>query len=325
MLTQAVALLRALRIDEWWSSKLTFVLSAFLVSQIGEHSRNLGALDLLAYLAFAALLLAFGYALNDWCDRSFDAAVGKRGAIGSLARWQASVLLALLTVAPLATLIGQPWICVAIGGVALIAAAAYSAPPLRLKTKGAFGVLVAAFAQRTAPCLVVFAAGAQVLSPTGILFLALTLVVGVRWMLLHQIGDVAGDAHAGVPTFVCSVGVDRARRWPPRLVLCELVLVVAATICLPHRWAVVAALCVFAVATWSLSSAEGSSVRRYLASAGDDYGVLADLYYLYWPLGLIGAFAFMEPMVAGWCLLALIAIAIRPIAQHLREVAHAIS
>lgn len=325
MLTHTAVFLRALRVDEWWSSKLTFVLSAFLVAQIGGHSRRFGPLDLLAYLAFAALLLAFGYALNDWCDRGPDAAAGKQGVIGSLPRWQAAPVLVVLGAASVVMLIGQPLRCLAVGVIALLTAIAYSAPPLRLKTKGAFGVFVAAFAQRTAPCLVVFAAGAEGLSLIGILFLFLTFVVGVRWMLLHQIGDAANDARAGVSTLVGSIGVDCARRWPPRLVLCELALVLAITVCLPRWWAVVAALCVFALATRSLSRAEGSTVRRYLASAGEDYGVLSDLYFLYWPLGLIGALAVLEPMLAAWCLLALGAIAIRPIAQHLREVAHAIS
>jgi hypothetical protein len=78
--------------------------------------------------------------------------------------------------------------------------AAYSLPPVRLKERGAAGLLAAAVAQRTLPALVIGAVWGC-LDAGSLGWALLGMLVGVRYILIHQAQDRSVDLESGVQTF----------------------------------------------------------------------------------------------------------------------------
>jgi 4-hydroxybenzoate polyprenyltransferase len=176
---------------EWAHSKLPFVAATALLLDVTPER----ALLILSSLVPWA---AFGYALNALVDRAQDARAGKP--VPAVGTGQAGCFLAVAgTAALLSSLL---WSNGAIVAAGLVVAVAYSAPPLRLKERGAVGVLTGAAAQWMLPVLAVAIAapdGVPVAQPVALV--ALALVVGVRWMLVHQRQDADADRRASVRTF----------------------------------------------------------------------------------------------------------------------------
>jgi 4-hydroxybenzoate polyprenyltransferase len=158
-------------------------------------------------VVFTALYLAFGYMINDYADREVDRKAGKVNVIGQLAQPIAWMLLLLTLFAGafvLCSFYRQPlvdWSVI----LAYAAAAAYSLPPIRLKERGVLGLGTSAIAQRVCPTLVLFAIYDHWNGDT-VVFLALYAVIGLRWILIHQILDEANDCNTGVRTFVSQRG-----------------------------------------------------------------------------------------------------------------------
>lgn len=156
-------------------------------------------------LASVAAFLAFGYDLNDRCDFAQDRRAGKPVAMRPpwWRAWSmAAVAAALLSATTPSTA------TMALAGSALIAGAAYSMRPLRLKERGFAGILIGAFAQRTLPAGVLVTTFS--LDPTvAIPLLAWTAVWGARAMITHQAHDAEADRRAEVRTWARDL--DRAR------------------------------------------------------------------------------------------------------------------
>jgi 4-hydroxybenzoate polyprenyltransferase len=152
---------------------------------------------------FTALYLAFGYALNDYADREIDRIAGKINLIGNLPKPVAFLFLFLILASSIIVLI--PFLhlpAVALCAfLAYAAAAAYSLWPIRLKERGVLGLLASALAQRVCPGLVLFAIYQHWTLDT-VIFLSLYSIIGMRWILIHQLLDEASDRRAGVKTFV---------------------------------------------------------------------------------------------------------------------------
>jgi 4-hydroxybenzoate polyprenyltransferase len=163
------------------------------------------AAQVLAIVGTVVAGAAFGYGLNEVADRRSDAKARKVNRAAGLTRRQWLPFLVLTSggafglslawapdpAAPVLVLLGL--------GVAM----AYSVPPLRLKERGAAGLTGAAAAQWAVPVLVI-AAGESGgwMHPSAWAFALVSIAVGTRWMLVHQLGDVARDRRSGVRTYV---------------------------------------------------------------------------------------------------------------------------
>jgi 4-hydroxybenzoate polyprenyltransferase len=178
----------------------------------GFHLRS-SLLDLwptfVATLAGVACAAAYVSLINDLTDLEEDAAAGKYNRLAHRRRWYrwtslgavVAVGVAIAVVAwrddPLVLgLYAGPWLAFSL----------YSLPPLRLKARGAWGVLADAsgahlFPQALITVAVFHAANRRLdwawLGAVGIWALA----AGVRGALWHQLGDAEADRRSGVNTF----------------------------------------------------------------------------------------------------------------------------
>ena len=217
----APRLVRLARANEWWAYKFSPLLAtAYATAWVTGAS----AWALLPRLLLLLLALTIGATyvslINDWTDRTDDAASGKPNPqAGRSGTW-----LALAVGGCVLPGLGFGWyiwrLSPLAGGLYLgawVVYSLYSLPPFRLKKRGLAGVLADAagahfFPQLLAAVLVGTWAGRPL--PGGWLAAVGTwaLACGVRNILAHQLGDAAHDARGGVPTFVLRHGVGFAEK-----------------------------------------------------------------------------------------------------------------
>ena len=213
-------ILRPFRLDSWWEHKLSPILATAYATAAASQIA-LASVWPAAVLALLALIVCATYVsvLNDLTDARDDQATGKPD------RWQGKprTYPALILAA-----------CLAAGGGFLfawrsdpllfsaylfswLAFGLYSLPPIRLKTRGTWGVLADACGANLFPTLVavllVYRWHGTGVSGAWILIVALwALATGVRGILWHQMGDAANDGKIGLRTFVVRHGMKAAER-----------------------------------------------------------------------------------------------------------------
>ena len=204
---------------DWVQSKLPFLAALTVLLSDTSTPRAL------AIVATVIAGAAFGYAVNEVADRSTDAPAGKRNAAAglSVAEWLSFLVLTGAGALGLSLL----WAPDAAGPILVAAglglALAYSIRPLRLKERGALGPAGAAAAQWAVPVLVVATAEPDGwLTPEAAAFALLGVAIGLRWMVVHQRRDAAGDARSGVRTW--DAGGRDVTPLLGTLLACELVL-----------------------------------------------------------------------------------------------------
>ncbi len=199
-----------MRSGEWWEHKLALVLgtayaAAFLAGTSLVDAAGTIALVLLALLPGALYVSV----LNDLTDREADRLAGKpnRVAGGSARRWWAVVAAAVAAGGALAWLAWRDEPAVlALYAAAWVAFALYSAPPARLKARGAAGALADAAGAHVFPHLfavaAVFAQADRRLAGGFAAAVGVwALAHGLRGAIWHQLSDAAADTHSGLRTF----------------------------------------------------------------------------------------------------------------------------
>lgn len=293
-----LAFARALvRWDEWYDSKIAFLLICMYYAALAQPAPGGQRLAEMAFLLVTlCAYAAFGHLVNDFSDREADRVAGKRNVLATLSdqKGRAWVLGAAVIAGVLALPYWQqPAVLVSlISAYAL--AAFYSLPPLRLKERGAAGLVAAAVAQRTLPCLVVFYA-MNFWNWTAVALCVLNTLIGARYILVHQILDAPNDARAGIRTFGTDHSADVLRAFLTRL-LFPLELVSLAVVLLlmgrniPAVWALAPAY-----AAWTVIQRRRQPWRISPVS----YSLLADLYYAYWPLLLSAVLVLRDVAFVG--------------------------
>ena len=286
---------RIVRWPEWWYSKMPPLVAVVAMSSIirsGDPSATIRAS--LNLLVVASLLAVFGYMLNSLADIASDERAGKRNPLRGMRRGSASSMCAGLLLIGLLTgfalLDGRVTRSVLVSSYVL--AVTYSVSP-RFKEWPVTGVFVAAGAQRTLPTvLALLVAAAEMTASTGrgaILFAIATptwaTLVGVRWILMHQLSDHDGDRRAGTRTFVTHYGSLETRGLIGRVVfpaeLCALVAMLL-PVCLASRYfsaLVGVGLFLTALRSHDLRAPTNRAVGVYERAA------LGDLYEMSLPLG----------------------------------------
>jgi len=150
--------------------------------------------------------------LNDYSDQEVDQRAGKVNIIGEIPQSLALLFLLLVFISGVMVLLlfyRQPFVLWSVV-LAYVLAAAYSLYPMRLKERGFLGLLVGAIAQRVLPAFILFAIYNHWNADTAAL-LILYAIIGLRWMLIHQILDESNDHKAGVRTFVTQKSANKAK------------------------------------------------------------------------------------------------------------------
>lgn len=217
-------LFHKLRLSKPWRYKAPFLISVpyfFLLVGGFDPWEGLEAIgwSLMTILGIAG----FGYWANDFSDREDDRKAGKANAFEGMPMWQAFGLLGVLLAAAI-----LPWVLFfPIHSTTLILLGAefglfilYSLPPFRLKERGVLGALADAGYAHIVPALLA-AVTFNALSPQPFPQLFIFLValaffqgfLGLRNILLHQLGDYENDRLSGTKTWVVGMGPEWGWKW----------------------------------------------------------------------------------------------------------------
>jgi len=198
-----------MRADEWWEYKLVPILSTFyataLVLHVAVISLWTSALSLLLAIVLAAI---YASVINDVTDLAGDREAGKRNRVAGRSRSMVATLAALTIGAGLlfAWLWRDDAPLLACYLAIWLAFSLYSLPPLRLKERGAAGVLCVAAGEQLFPTLVAVllvcrgahhAVSGMWVASVGVWALA----YGLRGIVWHQLTDAGNDRVAGFRTF----------------------------------------------------------------------------------------------------------------------------
>lgn len=180
------------------------------------------ALCVLLLTAFVSLFLQFGYLINDYADLEADHRAGKDKVMYHMPRKLVRLVLTIVAAGGILCALGAGMtVRPSAGGadparsagsgtfwmalvfcilVTYLLGASYSMPPFRFKERGVLGLAVSSFAQRCMPLLT----AALVLSMdrrVTVFYTALSFIIGLRYIFIHQVIDAENDRRAGVHTF----------------------------------------------------------------------------------------------------------------------------
>lgn len=176
-----------------------------------------GQSDARAVLAAALIGVCtwLGFALNDWYDALTDAADPRkvrRNAFAGLRTPRQAIARAFVVgfaLAGLALMVGFGWRGLVVFVVGALAAWAYSAPPVRLRTRPGWDVLTHAAFVETFPYSIALLLLALPIRPVDALLLLCLALSSAAAQIEQQIRDHDGDRAHG-RTFTIAIGVRRA-------------------------------------------------------------------------------------------------------------------
>jgi 4-hydroxybenzoate polyprenyltransferase len=293
---------RLSRWNEWAQSKLPYVASVALLLDVPAAHVPL-------VVAAVAAWAAFGYAVNELADRDQDDRAVRRNRAAPLPAWacRAFVILAASSALGLSMLWATGPATPAVVAAGLALAAAYSVRPVRLKERGALGLAAAALAQWVFPVLAVSAAAPGSWADSAALSLALlSLALGLRWILVHQLEDARGDRRAGVRTYASSRG-DVSAMLVAGFVLELGSLAAALALTWPRSIPALATLLVWGVG-WERPSSRRHSLPRRLATYDD--APLAPYYFFILP-PVLALSALTTPAASALLAVAVLALGLR--------------
>jgi len=194
----------SIRWADWALSKVPAIcLAATYLCLVHKNfsPATLENLFLFCYI-FAVANAALGYLLNDFADRDIDLAQGKKNAFHALGMPQGLALMALSAGAMLwasVPFVLQPGF-VPLWLLSLALSIAYSLKPLRLKERGAIGVMAAAVAMCGLPIVLMSVSLGFGCDWQALLLAFLCTINGATIEIGHQRFDRAGDKSTGTAT-----------------------------------------------------------------------------------------------------------------------------
>lgn len=296
-----------MRWKEWGHSKIPLLFAAgsgWLLTQSPLLSLPRALLLFITWVLSASLFLAYGYALNDYCDRKADRISGKPNPIDQLGQRARLFLLLVLVGAGVGVLFpfyAKRWVALLVV-LCYVAGSLYSMPPVRFKERGAIGVLVSAIAQRALPLMVGMALFEQFDTSAWLLVLLFTLI-GVRWILLHQLIDLPRDERSQISTFTRERGPLRSLWLIKRVVFPLEIICLLTWLFLISRQHAIVWLIIPAYGVWLLIRlALWQGIGPAFNWTAYWLHPLGDFYEIFWPLCLALLLAIHEPV---YCVLLL--------------------
>ena len=166
------------------------------------------------FMLFASAQAAFGFIVNNWGDRDLDRSEGKYNPFNETSylkglSWLLSICaIAFLTALPLL----RSRLFLALWALWLCTMTAYSLPPLRLKTRGFWGLLVSFLSQWSLPVLLAFCTFDRYGGWDMWLWAAALTVSGATLEVAHQRYDRERDLEADAITFGAGLSPERLNR-----------------------------------------------------------------------------------------------------------------
>ena len=186
MIHKLRSILKLIRWDEWYDSKIALFFFSFYYLLLIHNKVQLQDMLLLLPLGIVFISGAsFGFMLNDYSDRFVDKISGK---VNFMSRLSDQQQICALVIAPLIGLIAFiPFyyykFAVVFFFFSYLSSILYSASPFRLKEKGVWGVICVSLAQWVLPALIVFCIFEHFKMDT-LFFTILSFFIGLRWILV---------------------------------------------------------------------------------------------------------------------------------------------
>lgn len=209
-----------LRIGEWGVQVILLWLVAAVYFGVAGVELRPFAQHLVRVTLWTGLLMAGGYMINDFHDRREDRGKRTRRSLVQRRPWlvYALGLCSLATGMVLIVLSAPTTGIVVVAGIQVAGGLAYSMPGTRLKERGVWGLLAAATLQRI-PSFLMFVLAFPRRPLAVAALLAWLLVVGLIFILEHQLLDLRHDRAASVRTWVTERGRLEAQELRHRLYL----------------------------------------------------------------------------------------------------------
>jgi 4-hydroxybenzoate polyprenyltransferase len=308
---------------EWWYSKvqpLLFFIYIHLYGRVYDHPY--APID--AYVTSFFLLMSvcsvamYGHLINDYFDQQADKKANKSRLLSKYTKKQSFTLLILFVISGFlpAVFIEYDPLAITLLFLNYLAATFYSAPPVRFKERGVLGIVFASVAQRAIPTLFVNAgfAGSIATEHQREIYLVLTemawaFMVGVRWIVIHQLRDEKNDILSDVKTFVTSHKSSTATSLLKHIILpLELLALFVLLLMLITS----APLLIVVVFTYLITSImklrkHDLSIKEVLISHKLPFPpALFDLYEIWLPLGFAILLTMRAPSYCGFVILQII-------------------
>jgi 4-hydroxybenzoate polyprenyltransferase len=298
--------LENIRSHDWWEYKIPPLLATAYATALLLHVSFQQLWPLLLLILFALLPgAAYVCVINDITDLEEDRQCGKRNRMEGKSRLFQIVALAACIVPGLAVgwLLRQHTLTLSLYAANWLAYTLYSAPPVRLKTRGLGGVLMDAGGAHLLPTLWTSSLIAEATGqPMPQLFLCTlgvwAFALGLRGILWHQLYDRENDRRGRVATFAAGKNPKSIRRFvawvafPLEMAALMLILVQVDT---PWAWAM---LSIYLIGEWL--NHRFIDIDIILVQPTPRYRIIfAEYYQLQYPLTFLFALA-QQSLEAGW-------------------------
>ena len=197
-----------LRTDDWLDSKVPFMISVAVFSYLYNES-NMSYLETYAalgsYFLYVSMFLAFSYVINDFADMEIDKKAGKQKVMFKLPKTVvvlSMIMIVLTGILPMLFIVQEKIAFLAYTLFLYVTGAAYSVHwLLRFKERGLIGLIECSVAQRCLPLIpLIFLFTVNWIFFA--IFIILSFINGLRYILIHQAVDYENDIKTGVKTFV---------------------------------------------------------------------------------------------------------------------------
>jgi len=195
----------------------SFIENIFVVFYIALRKPDFSdtfILDILIFFLFSVFSTTYGYLINDYSDIELDQRQGKENTFQDMTQLKAlGSVIFILSLSILSGLYfsGHFWFSM-LWLFWLAISSFYSLPPVRLKEKGAIGLIFVILAQRALPILLVFTAlGFEYINEIIVLSV-FVFFRGASSDINHQLDDITKDAETGTNTFAVIVGKRRVEQ-----------------------------------------------------------------------------------------------------------------
>ncbi len=215
---------RFIRAYEWWNYKIPIPLGiALALAGMQDISICYLFLPFVTIVASGIVLAVYASVFNDFMDVAQDKLAGKTTPMMSLSGWQRKLIifLSVSSICLLAFKLFPLHVPFEIFILIWILYTAYSLPPVRLKERGATGVLTIAvgehlLANLLAIFVVVEITGCSISMPWLCLVCIWSVAYGMRGIIWHQLCDLDNDIKASVSTLGVRIGrrsLQRLAEW----------------------------------------------------------------------------------------------------------------
>lgn len=202
--------------NKWAGYKIPiFFMFMLYIGLMGKNYKFLN--DFLLFTLFVCIYFSNIHILNDYFDLEVDKEAGKKNTFEEIDKRAAYSLLAVATGS---LLILGAYLSIQFSNLlfflVLILSIAlnffYSIPPIRLKNRQILGIIIVPIIEVISPVLLLLLAFDYLYRWDSLIILVYSTLLGLRFIIQHQIEDYDTDYKSGIKTYVVEAGLERSKR-----------------------------------------------------------------------------------------------------------------